>query len=71
VIAVEIFKEKIVAVMKVITAKKPWSIRDYCYNYINTVLMKTIERGTSSSSHTCVVVKGRRGGGEGGHPIYS
>jgi nitrate reductase alpha subunit len=48
VIAVEIFKEKN-DVMKVITAKKPWSIRDY---YINSVLMKTIERGTSSSSHT-------------------
>jgi hypothetical protein len=31
--------------------KKPWSIRDYYY--INTVLMNTIERGTSSSSsHT-------------------
>jgi hypothetical protein len=51
VIAVKIFKEKI-TVMKVITAKKPWSIRDYCC-YINTVLMNTIERGTtSSSSHT-------------------
>ena len=36
------------ALMKVITAKKPWSIRDY---YINTVLMKTIERNKFLQSY--------------------